>query len=170
MIVLTWLAAGEGDYAHAAGGAVDGAWLVFWARALIVGVAAGGMLLMGISMLPDTMEWDRRRTGGLRREGIFSSAYAITEKAVFAIGPAIMGVVLSATGFISTTGGALAEQPETAVNALYAGVSFLPAMLLALSIVALFFYDLDEAKLKGPLGAGDIADMGAIGVEPEPIV
>ena len=40
---------------------------------------------MGQSLLPDTMEYDYRRSG-LRREGAFAGAYSLVEKAGFAIG------------------------------------------------------------------------------------
>ena len=40
-----------------------------YARALLFGIFGGAVLLLGQSLLPDTMEWDYRRTG-LRREGI----------------------------------------------------------------------------------------------------
>src|SRR3546814_15209350 len=41
-------------------------------RAVGLGVTAGAVLLFGQSLLPDTMEWDYRRTG-MRREGMLSA-------------------------------------------------------------------------------------------------
>ena len=39
----------------------------------------GAVLLLGQSLLPDTMEWDYRRTG-MRREGMLSAVYTMVEK------------------------------------------------------------------------------------------
>jgi GPH family glycoside/pentoside/hexuronide:cation symporter len=111
-----------------------------------MGISAGGILLMGASMLADTMAYDHLRTG-LRREGLFSSLYAMTEKIAYAVGTGLMGIYLSAAGYISTTGGRLAEQPASVTMALYFGVGVLPVLLMAGSTAFLFFYVLDEKKL-----------------------
>ncbi len=123
-------------------------------RGVLGGVGSGGMLLMGTSMLPDVMDYDRRRTG-MRREGLFSSFYAIVEKFAYAIGPALIGLYLGWAGYVSTRQGRLVDQPHSAVTALYAGVAVIPIILAAISIGLLLFYDLDEAKLRatGPASA-----------------
>lgn len=118
-----------------------------WARGAINGFAAAGTTLMSIAMLPDVMEYDRLRTG-LRREGIFSGIYTIIEKLGFALGAGLIGVVLSAAGFIPTLRGALVEQPPAAVAALYAGSSLIPAGLVLISFVVMLFYRLDERRLR----------------------
>jgi GPH family glycoside/pentoside/hexuronide:cation symporter len=136
MVTLSWLAASAAE---------PSAMLVL--RGAIGGIGSGGMLLMGTSMLPDVMEYDRRRTG-LRREGMFSSFYAIVEKFAYAIGPAIIGLYLTAAGYISTSRGKLVDQPHAAITALYAGVAVIPVVLALISVGLLLLYDLDEAKLK----------------------
>ena len=97
-------------------------------------------------MLPDVMEYDRLRTG-IRREGIFSSLYTIVEKLAFALGAGVIGVLLTAAGFIPTIQGQLVQQPNTATFALYVGASVLPAGLIALSAVLMLFYRLDDTRL-----------------------
>jgi len=72
--------------------------LLLLLRAFLIGCTAGGALLMGQSLLPDTMEYDYRRTG-MRREGAFSGAYSMVEKAGFAVGPLIIGLLLSNAGY-----------------------------------------------------------------------
>ena len=119
-----------------------------WLRGILAGVGSTGMVLMSISMLPDTMEYDRLRSGGLRREGIFSSFYATVEKFGYAIGPAIIGGFLALAGYVPTTGGALVSQPPEVVRALYGGAAGLPALMLVGSALLIWFYDLDEEKLK----------------------
>lgn len=116
-------------------------------RGAAIGVLSAGMIVMGTSMLTDTMELDRQVTG-LRREGVFSSFYAITEKVGFAIGPAVVGAYLSAAGYVSSTGGRLVAQPESAVHALYACLGVVAPALLVAAALTLSFYRLDEAALK----------------------
>jgi len=126
-------------------------WEVWW-RGALAGVGGSGMTLMSISMLPDTMEYDRLRSGGLRREGVFSSIYAIFEKLGYALGPLIIGAYLSLAGYIATTDGALVEQPAEVVRALYFGAAAIPAMLLGLSALLIWRYDLDERTLREARG------------------
>lgn len=132
---LSWLVAAPGDPA-----------ILMYLRAIVVGVSGGGAILMGQSLLPDTMEYDFRRTG-LRREGIFAGFYTTVEKLAGAIGVAFVGAVLSASGYVAGRGGGV-EQPEGAIRAIYLIMGILPATISALGIVGLLFYNLSEAKLK----------------------
>lgn len=118
-----------------------------WIRGAFNGVAAAGVTLMSIAMLPDVMEYDRLRTG-IRREGIFSSFYSIVEKLGYALGAAISGGILAIAGYVSTTGGKLVVQPDSAILGLYAGASLIPAALIAISFLVMLFYPLDEAMLR----------------------
>ncbi len=115
-------------------------------RGAVTGVAAAGTTLMSISMLPDVMEYDRLRTG-IRREGVFSSCYTIVEKLSFALGAGLIGVLLTSAGFVPTLQGNLVAQPASAMFALYAGASFVPAALVAISAVMMLFYRLDDKQL-----------------------
>lgn len=117
-----------------------------WARGVFTGIGGGGMVLMGVAMLPDAMELDRQRTG-LQREGVFSGLYAVVEKAGYAVGPAIIGVYMAAAGYLPTTGGRLVSQPAAAVRALYAGATIIPAALLLLSLLLILGYNLTDKTL-----------------------
>ena len=132
---VSWLLAAPGDPA-----------IYMYLRAMIIGVSGGGAILMGQSMLPDTMEYDYRRTG-LRREGIFSGIYTTVEKLAGAIGVAFVGAVLSASGYVASRGGEIV-QPDSAIQAIYLVMGILPAAISALGIIALLFYNLTEARLK----------------------
>jgi GPH family glycoside/pentoside/hexuronide:cation symporter len=116
-------------------------------RAAGLGVAAGAVLLFGQSLLPDTMEWDYRRTG-LRREGMLSAVYTIAEKLAYALGAGITGILLGASGYVKATAGAAVVQPASAISAIYFLASIGPMILLVLSCVALIFYDLSEEDFK----------------------
>ncbi|WP_174284800.1 MFS transporter [Sphingomonas bacterium] len=116
-------------------------------RAIGLGVTAGAVLLFGQSLLPDTMEWDYRRTG-MRREGMLSALYTIVEKIAYALGAAMTGIVLGRAGYVAAHGAKPAVQPQSAVDAIYVLASLAPMGLLLLSCVALAYYDLTEAKLR----------------------
>jgi GPH family glycoside/pentoside/hexuronide:cation symporter len=118
---------------------------VFCVRALLLGIAAGGSLVMGQSLLPDTMEYDFTRTG-LRREGIFAAIYSFVEKASFAAGPLLVGSLLGLFGYVSAKAGAHPVlQPKEALTGIYIGVAVVPAAASLMAVAALFFYNLAEA-------------------------
>jgi GPH family glycoside/pentoside/hexuronide:cation symporter len=113
-------------------------------RAFLGGVASGGLLLMGQAMLPDAIHHDFARSGGLRREGLFAGFYTTAEKLAAAIGVAATGEWLHSQGYIpSLTGGA--EQPDSAIAAIYVAFSLIPAALMLLSVLCLIPYRLDAA-------------------------
>ncbi len=118
-----------------------------WLRGALNGLAATGTTLMSISMLPDVMEYDRKVTGE-RREGVFSSIYAMVEKLSFAIGPGLIGLILAMAGYAATTGGAVVEQSAEAVDALYLGMAVIPAILAGISFFFMWNYKLDAKTLK----------------------
>lgn len=127
-----------------------------YGRAVLFGAFGGAVLLLGQSLLPDTMEWDYRRTG-MRREGMLSAVYTMVEKLSFALGAATTGIVLGRTGYIQGTGNAAVVQPQSAIAAIYMLASTLPMMLLLASCMALWFYSLSEQQLASVLipNAGD---------------
>jgi GPH family glycoside/pentoside/hexuronide:cation symporter len=133
---LSWIFTGEGASTAS-----------IWTRGFFNGVAATGTTLMSVSMLPDLMEYDRLRTGE-RREGVYSSLYTIVEKIGYAIGPGLIGLLLAASGFVATTRGAIVEQPDSAIRALYVGMAILPSVLVVASFVMMLFYRIDEKRLQ----------------------
>jgi GPH family glycoside/pentoside/hexuronide:cation symporter len=99
-------------------------------RAAGSGIFIGGLLLMGQSLLPDTITVDHTRTG-LRREGLFAGAYSFIEKASSALGPMIVGFIFQVMGF--ATHGSAGGDPR----AVYLAVAVLPPLAYAFSIVPL---------------------------------
>lgn len=120
-------------------------WLIAL-RAVFTGLGAGGVLLIGQSLLPDTMQHDFQRTG-LRREGIFAGVYTTVEKLSFAVGPALMGILLGAAGYVAGTDMADAQN-EASRLVIYAGVSILPALGIASAGLLMTRFKLDEAALR----------------------
>lgn len=132
----TWLLAAEGE----------AYWLVLL-RGSLIGASAGGALLMGQSMLPDTQEFDSLRSG-IRREGLLSGVYSTMEKVAQAIGVAAIGAFFGMMGYVESTDGT-AAQPQSALDAIYLSVSFLPAIVSLLAFfVLLFFYKLNRTELE----------------------
>ena len=132
LMSLTWLVASPAESIY-----------IFCARALLKGFAAGGLLLMGQSMLPDTIEYDHRRTG-LRREGVFSGLYSIVEKVASSFAPTLLGLGYAWFGFQSK---APVQTAETIDGIRYCA-AFLPSLYFAISLLPLWFYRLDEQTLK----------------------
>lgn len=115
-------------------------------RAAISGAGSAALILMSISMLGDTMAYDRALTG-LYREGMLSAIIAVIEKTAFAAGVAVVGLLLSAAGYIPTQGGQIVAQPESAVRALYWGYAIIPALMFLCNGAFLYFYRLEQSSL-----------------------
>ena len=119
--------------------------LVFALRSFLIGVFGAGGLMMGFSMLPDTIEYDRIRTGHVRA-GLYTGVLGFLEKTGFALGPLIMGFYFSAAGLVESTQGAV-EQPESAITAIIFGKAWIPASLQVVALGLLMPYRLTEKRL-----------------------
>lgn len=115
-------------------------------RGVFAGFGSGAIILMSISMLADTMAYDRA-VAKEGREGLLSSTIAVIEKVSFAFGVAVLGVALKQFGYIPTVDGNLVEQPESAVFAMKMGFAVLPAIFFLANGAFLFFYKLDEKMI-----------------------
>jgi glycoside/pentoside/hexuronide:cation symporter, GPH family len=121
---------------------------LIFARAIAIGIAGGGTFLLTQAMLPDAIEYDHLRTG-LRREGVFTGVFVFVEQAAGAVGVAIIGFVLAATGYVATTEGRLVTQPQSAIQGIYFCMAILPLAFQAIAILAISRYDLTAEKLAG---------------------
>jgi GPH family glycoside/pentoside/hexuronide:cation symporter len=128
---FTWLLAGPGEPMS-----------LILARAIAGGLFSAGLLLMGQSILPDTIEYDHYRSGQ-RREGVYAGAYGFVEKASTALGPLVIGVLLQALGFSPKA----ATQTHDGTLAVYLAVAVVPAGAYLISVIPLLFYNLTEARL-----------------------
>lgn len=134
--MLSWLQAGA-DIGYA--GLVS--------RGIVGGFGSAGMILMSMSMLSDTMAYDRYHSG-MHREGLYASIVAVLEKTSYAAGVALIGIYLDSSGYIPTTQGALVAQPATAINALYAGIALIPAVFFIGNLACIYCYRLDATVLQ----------------------
>jgi GPH family glycoside/pentoside/hexuronide:cation symporter len=123
-VLMTWLAADPSEPS----------WMLA-ARGLAVGLVTGGLTLTAQAMLPDTIEHDARRTG-LRREASLAAVYSAVEKTAAALGPLLLGLLL--TG------------PGDAAGVIRLAAAWLPAVASALSALLLIGYRLDRDYHRKP--------------------
>jgi glycoside/pentoside/hexuronide:cation symporter, GPH family len=128
---LTWLLASS----------AEPLWF-FCFRGLLKGCAASGLLLMGQSMLPDTIEYDHRRTG-LQRAGIFSGLYSLVEKVAATFAPTILLFTYAWFGFDSKA----EMQSIESIDGIRLAAALLPCLYFLASFVPLYFYRLTARDL-----------------------
>lgn len=114
-------------------------------RGFLVGVVSTGNIMLAMSMLTDTIEYDAKVTGE-RREGIYTSMFSLVEKSTFALGPLILGAALSFAGFEQNQPIEQAQTPAVR-QALLLSMAYLPAALSLISIFILAGFKLDEKAL-----------------------
>ncbi len=120
--------------------------------AAIVGIGYAGAQIFPLAMMPDVAAEDAKRSG-VNRIGMISGLWSGFELLGLALGPALLGVILSLGGYAEATGAAV-QQSDAAKWAIVIGVSVLPALLCFASLVPLSKYRLD-ARLRGAVLHGD---------------
>jgi glycoside/pentoside/hexuronide:cation symporter, GPH family len=134
LLNLSWLLAQAGE-----------SMILIGVRGLFAGFAGGGMILCAYALLSDAVRYDFVRNGE-RREGAFAGFTTLLDKMSSAVAPAIMGVFLSAMGYVSSTDGGAIEQGAGALLAIRICVAVLPALAMVAAILVMSRYDLDPAK------------------------
>lgn len=132
---LSWLAATPEE-----------ALALFVLRACLIGACFGGIIVMGQSMLPDTMEFDRNRSGR-NREGLFASFFSFAEKGATALGIALVGLILGFMGYQESSDWVVVDQTGSALTAIYLCFSVAPAVFIIISAAVMSAYRLTEATL-----------------------
>ena len=105
----------------------------------LTSIGYAGMQMFPLALLPDTIAADARETG-VQRAGSFTGVWTAGEIGAFAIGPALVLMLLGVTGFISSTSGQSVVQPASAVTGVTLSFSLLPAILVALSLPLVLRY------------------------------
>jgi len=132
---------------------VIGAMIFFFAGANVPRIIAAA-LLTGIGSVPASMLVglllidlaDYHEYIGIpRMEGTLSAVNGFAGKVGAAISTGVSGILLSASGFISTTEG-MVEQPDSAIAMIRALVSYVPAILWVLVAVSMLGFTI-EAKM-----------------------
>ncbi|MFD1811914.1 MFS transporter [Rhodococcus gannanensis] len=108
----------------------------------LAGIGYAGMQMLPMSMLPDVITDHEQQTGGSVRAGAFSGVWTAAETAAMALGPAVVLVILAATGFTSSSGDDVVTQSDTALAGITVAFTVVPAALVAVSMVVLRRYRL----------------------------
>lgn len=116
----------------------------------LMGIGYAAMQLFPLAMLPDTVSVDEAHSGE-RRSGMLTGLWTAGETGAFAIGPGIVGLILGAFGFVSSSGGGGTAQSDAALNGIVVALSVLPAVAMALSLFLISRYRLTEDQLKREL-------------------
>lgn len=136
-IALSWLIAALGEPS--------------WAtdiRLFAIGFGSAGLLVVGFSILPDTMEHNTK-TSGVSQEGTLAALYSMVEKGTAALGPLIAGFMLEASGFVSAAGGELPpDQPQSAIVVILLLAAVIPAVCNFIGSALLTQFDLKEENSK----------------------
>lgn len=135
---LAWLTAAPGEPSA-----------ILMARSVVIGIAAGGMILCAYALLSDAVRYDYIHSGE-RREGAFAGFTTLFDKLSAALALAAMGWFLGAMGYVSSSTGASGAQGSGAILAIRICVSIIPALSMLCAIAAVSRYDLDPATLAGP--------------------
>lgn len=108
----------------------------------IAGIGYAGMQMLPMSMLPDVITDHEQRTGGVVRAGMFSGVWTAAETVAMALGPALVLLILAATGFVSSSGAGPAAQSTSALTGIAVAFTAAPAVLVAASMLVLRRYRL----------------------------
>jgi len=119
-------------------------------RALFLGAFAAGSFLYGNSMLIDTFAYDFQ-ISGMRREGVLSAAFSFVEKTSLALGPLIIGALLSSMGFNKELD-PMEDQTPSAISAMYIGFIWIPVACQLVAATLLRYYGLKKSDLEGRSG------------------
>jgi Na+/melibiose symporter-like transporter len=119
----------------------------------IAGIAYAGMQSLPMAMLPDVISHDERTApdavaGGTGRAGSFSGVWTAGETVGFALGATTLALILAASGYVSSTGGQMVEQPDAAITGIVVSFSLAPAVLIGLSLLTLARYPLRRADIE----------------------
>ncbi|WP_082541271.1 MFS transporter [Microbacterium sp. Root166] len=122
-----------------------GAWI--YLPVGIAGIAYAGMQSLPMAMLPDVISHDERASGP-GRAGSFSGVWTAGETVGFALGATVLSIILTVTGYVSSTAGQTVEQPDAAITGIVVSFSVAPAALIVLSLVTLARYPLRRRDIQ----------------------
>ena len=121
------------------------------ATTAVIGIGYAGAQMFPMAMLPDNAAVDGMRTGE-NRVGVYTGVWTAGETFGLALGPLVYAGVLSVGGYVSSTDGS-AAQPDSALTAIAWGFAVVPAVLVALSVIPLVRYRLDQGEVEAAVSA-----------------
>lgn len=119
-----------------------------YAIVFFAGIGVSVAYLLPWSMLPDVIEYDELATG-TRHEGIFYGFFVFLQKLGISLGLAFSNFLLEVAGYVNPeTAGAFVEQPDEVLLVLRLFVSFVPVVLLLISLPLAYFYPITPESFK----------------------
>ncbi|MCL2318464.1 MAG: MFS transporter [Treponema sp.] len=118
----------------------------FYGLLVYAGIGVGFSYVSPFAMIPDAIEYWAAKTGQ-RTEGAYYGLYTLFSKLGTALALFITGLILSAGGYISTSGGGTV-QPASVSGAIRIIIGPLPMVVLIAGIVVLNFYPLDKKEYR----------------------
>lgn len=122
-----------------------GEWV--YAPVAAAGFAYAGMQSLPLAMLPDVITHDAR-TSGPGRAGAFSGVWTAGETAGMALGATVLTIALAVSGYVESTAGEAVEQSSSAIAGIVVSFSVVPAVLVAVSLLALARYRLRRESIE----------------------
>jgi Na+/melibiose symporter-like transporter len=116
-----------------------GPWI--YASVAVAGAAYAGMQTLPMAMLPDVISHDAR-SHGAGRAGTFGGVWTAGETAGMALGTTVLTIVLAISGYVESVGQQVVTQSPSAITGIIVSFSVVPAVLMALSLIALVRYRL----------------------------
>ena len=105
---------------------------------IIAGMANGAYQQIPWAIYPDLMDMTREESGDAI-EGAFSAIWLFGQKVANAIAPLILSLILAVFGWKESSSGFTDQIPE-ALGALQNSITILPAFILVLAIIGLFYF------------------------------
>ncbi len=110
--------------------------IMFLALGVGAGIAAGGVLMVTLSLLSTTIAAEAVETG-VNRDGVYSGFWLAAEKLAFALGALFVGAFIGAMGFIEHADGLKVQQPASAIIGIAIAYCGLNGAACLLSLLAL---------------------------------
>ncbi|WP_078549579.1 glycoside-pentoside-hexuronide (GPH):cation symporter [Litchfieldia alkalitelluris] len=107
---------------------------------IIVAIGMGLSRPLLWAMIPDTVEYGEWKTN-IRAEGLVYSTFIFTQKLGMALGGALSGIILGATGYVANS----SQTPE-ALQGILISVTIVPIIASIIGIIVIYFYRLDKDK------------------------
>ena len=110
----------------------------------VLGLGFSGQLLLSFTLLADVVDEDELKTG-VRREGAYFGANALITKPAQSLSAGLVGLVFFLT-FYNQNLSVGEAQPESAIFGIKLLIGLIPAIFIAIGLIAFRFYPLDASK------------------------
>ncbi|EAR07891.1 MFS transporter [Reinekea blandensis] len=126
-----------------------------FALMVIIGLGYGAYMIFPWAMMADAITHARTYTD-ISLEGVFNGWWTALQKVGIALGPFVIGWMLQLAGFQSSTDGSFPEQSESALLALRLGVSVVPAVIFALTLIGIHRWPLGRSSTEVSIESMDL--------------